>query len=74
MNAKKQLRQLRNLSELKDFLRSRGGKEVDWTDLPSFGGEEPRNTAGVWSWDPHCLLVGECARDLEIIFRERYCE
>jgi hypothetical protein len=38
-------------------------------DLPTFGGEEPRYTEGVWSWDEKRLLVGTCSEDLEIVNR-----
>ena len=56
------LRDTRNLtSEEQD--------EVDWTDLHTFGGDEPKSTLGVWSWDADSLLVGACADDLEIISR-----
>ena len=42
---------------------------IDWTSLPTFGGEEPQDTAGVWSWDATRLLVGTCADDLKIVAR-----
>ena len=32
---------------------------IDVTSLPTFGGEEPRDTMGIWSWDETHLLVGE---------------
>lgn len=40
--------------------------DLDWTSLPTFGGTEPRDTVGVWSWDADNLLVGTCASDLRI--------
>ena len=40
------------------------------TNLPTFGGVEPADTSGVWSWDADRLLVGTCADDLEIVERE----
>lgn len=43
---------------------------VDWGSLPLFGGPEPADTQGVWSWDETHLLVGTCANDLEIVSRE----
>ena len=43
--------------------------QIDWSDLPNFGGPAPVNTAGVWSWDNGHLLVGTCADDLEIVER-----
>ena len=46
--------------------------EYDWTKLPSFGGEEPEDTTGVWSWDEKNVLVGESAYDLEIVSRDEW--
>ena len=43
--------------------------EVDYTDLPTFGGDEPADTSGVWSWNEQSLLVGSCLDDFEIIDR-----
>ena len=46
---------------------------VELTDnMPSFGGDEPRCTAGVWSWDEAHLLVGRCADELELVSREQH--
>lgn len=42
---------------------------LDWTALPTFGGAEPRDTSGVWSWDEGRLLVGTCGSDLRIVSR-----
>lgn len=63
-----------NLEELLDALIERAAwtldRHGDWsTDLPTFGGEEPDNTDGIWSWSDHYLLVGTCADDLEIVDR-----
>ena len=44
------------------------------SDLPNFGGEEPDDTDGVWSWDETRLIVGSFAGDLAIITREEYAE
>jgi CTP:molybdopterin cytidylyltransferase MocA len=44
--------------------------EIDWTSLPTFGGDEPASTSGVWSWDATSLLVGTCADDLKIVARD----
>lgn len=35
-------------------------------DLPTFGGPEPRSTAGIWSWDTHNLLVTDVNGDFRI--------
>lgn len=43
---------------------------IDYAGLPTFGGEAPDDTAGVWSWDAERILVG--AGDWEIVAREDY--
>lgn len=45
---------------------------VDLSSLPTFGGEEPKDTAGVWSWDADRLLVGE--GEWEIVSRAEWAE
>ena len=40
--------------------------ECDWAGLPTFGGTEPRDTAGIWSWDSDRVLIGEGLADLAI--------
>ena len=42
---------------------------INWTDLQTFGGDEPDSTAEVWSWDADNLLVGTCADDIKIVSR-----
>lgn len=39
-------------------------------DLPTFGGEAPARTDGVWSWDATRAIVGECVDDLQIVPRD----
>lgn len=41
--------------DAENALRVRG---VDLADLPTFGGEEPADTRGIWSWDATRLLYG----------------
>lgn len=43
--------------------------ELDLSDLPTFGGDEPLDTLGVWSWDADSLLVGD-GSDFLIVPRE----
>ena len=43
---------------------------IDWCSLPTFGGPQPENTSGVWSWDETRLLVGTCSADIKITGRE----
>ena len=47
----------------------------DWrSDLPTFGGEPPADTAGIWSWDASRIIIGECADDLVIEARSQGAE
>lgn len=39
------------------------------TNLPTFGGDAPDDTEGVWSWNETHLIVGTCVSDLEIVER-----
>jgi|WetSurMetagenome_2_1015567.scaffolds.fasta_scaffold1661089_1 hypothetical protein len=62
----------KNLGELKKIWENMTDDEndmLDSTSLPTFGGSEPSDTTGVWSWDEKNLLVGTCRSDLEIIPR-----
>lgn len=43
--------------------------DLDWTSLPTFGGVEPADTSGIWSWDETRILWGACADELEIVDR-----
>lgn len=61
-------RSITNLEELLDYVRTTQG--VDMTSLPTFGGPEPEDTVGIWSWDATRLLVGEGMADLRIVARE----
>lgn len=46
------------------------GYELDYSSMPTFGGVEPGDTTGVWSWDDNNLLVGE--GELEIVSRKDF--
>lgn len=50
-------------------LTSEEQDEIDWTDLQTFGGDEPDSTSGVWSWNASSLIVGTCAGDINIVSR-----
>lgn len=41
----------------------------NWDSLPTYGGVDPDDTHGVWSWDASRLIVGSCADDVEIVDR-----
>jgi len=43
--------------------------DLDWANLPTFGGSVPADTTEIWSWDEARLLVGTCVSDIEIISR-----
>lgn len=66
----------KNLDELLAALRSFAPEtladERALTRLPTFGGSEPADTAGIWSWDAHRLIVGTCAADYRIVGRTAY--
>ena len=46
--------------------------ELDWTSLPTFGGDEPSDTSEVWSWDEDRLIVGTGANNIEIMERDEW--
>jgi len=46
--------------------------ECDWTSLPTFGGAEPKDTTGIWSWDETRMIVGTCADDIKIVRRPEF--
>ena len=52
-----ELKQL--LDQARDVLSEEELKELDWSDLPLFSDDEPRDTIGVWSYDATHRLVGE---------------
>jgi hypothetical protein len=45
----------------------------DATSLPTFGGDAPNDTSGIWSWDEKALLVGTCVDDMRIQKRPEAC-
>jgi hypothetical protein len=74
MTTPKPLRSATSLDALLAILSGPAGRELPergWTRLPTFGGEEPERTTGVWSWDADRLLVGTCSTDLRIVRRPR---
>ena len=47
-----------------------GGEGIDWSSLPTFGGEPPADTQGVWSWDADRMIVGRSHNELRLVRRE----
>lgn len=35
------------------------GEHIDCADLPTFGGEWPKDTLGIWSWDETRILYAD---------------
>ncbi len=65
---------IKTLTDLLEYLASlteEANNRVDWSALPLFGGDEPKDTELVWSWDVNNLLVGTCRDDLEIVPRDK---
>lgn len=46
--------------------------QIDFSSLPTFGGEEPASTEWVLSWDSTHVLIGCCIADMEILSREEW--
>jgi hypothetical protein len=56
MNAK--LNTITNLRDLRDYLNALDNTDsIDVCNLPVFGGEEPRDTHGIYSWDATHVLT-----------------
>lgn len=57
-----------NIGELYNALLSRS-----WdVEIPVFGGPEPEDTEGIWSWSDTYLIIGQCHDDLVIVTRRNY--
>jgi len=62
---------IKSLDDLFKLIKSGDLDELDdWSNFPIFGGEEPEDTAEIWSWDESRLMVGICSQSMEIISRE----
>lgn len=47
----------KNLNALLESIKNDENGELDYSELPTFGGKEPKDTSGVFSWDEKGLLV-----------------
>jgi len=59
------------IDSLDDLLQVVQNYEIDdrqMVELPTFGGDEPPSTVGIWSWDTTRMMVGE-GDDINIIKR-----
>ncbi len=63
-----------NLNELFQMMKSEDQilNELyhDWSSLPTFGGDEPKSTIGIWSWDEKNMIIGTCANDIQMVPRD----
>ena len=70
--ATKTLRELYDQLLLTRDMTDEENDTLNWTNLPVFGGDAPRNTDCIWSWDADSLLVGSCADYLRTVSRAEY--
>jgi hypothetical protein len=77
--AEERLQATQTLDELLETIRTvhaeldeedRKHLDLYLTDLPTFGGPEPADTRGIWSWDEGRLLVGACVSEFRFRNRE----
>ena len=59
-----------NLDELLAAVKAGKYHDDVMHELPVFGGSEPRDTSGIWSWDETRLLVGTWDDDMKIVPRD----
>lgn len=70
MNTQAKVNDCTTLDELLDVLQGmEDSRDVDMTSLPTFGGTEPKDTSGIWSWDKTRLIIGT-GSDYEIVDRD----
>jgi hypothetical protein len=67
---------IKNLDALLKIITSDDDLELrhglDICMLPTFGGDEPGSTHGVWSWDETRLIIGAGRADFKIVNRADY--
>ncbi len=70
---KHEVEKARTLEELLAAIATHGDDSLSadrlMSHLPTFGGEEPNDTAKVWSWDEKRLLIGTSRDDFRIVPR-----
>jgi len=77
-NQIEKIKAAKNLSELLDAILAirQEDQSIEFDKvmerLPTFGGKEPAETDGIWSWDEDSLLVCNAACDLVIVDRPSY--
>lgn len=63
---------MKNLTELYNAIKS-GHVSLN-AELPVFGGDEPKNTMMVWSWDEKHVLYGASVDSLRVLTRDELAE
>ena len=51
--------ELASIRDKRDSGSPNAGECIDLAGLPTFGGEEPSNTIGIWSWDRTRFLYAD---------------
>ncbi len=63
----------KDAKSLEDVLRimtNPNYENEDFTDMPTFGGDAPSDTIGIWSLDKTRIIVGSSSDDFEIKDRD----
>ncbi len=60
---------MKDLAELFEAMKNDDPNLPRWDSLPTFGGSDPIDTEGVWSWDETHVIVGSCSSDIRIVER-----
>jgi hypothetical protein len=60
----------KNLQELLEAMRADAFDDREMSQLPTFGGPEPRNTIEIWSWDETHVITGKHPGDYTIEKRD----
>lgn len=62
-----------SLRDLLPLMQADDPRLPGWDSLPTFGGAEPADTEGLWSWDATHQIQGTCSEDVEIVRRQDAC-
>ena len=63
-----------NLSDLLEAIKANTYTDVEMSSLPNFGGSEPQDTLGIWSWSAEEILFGEGLNEMQILSRSEYAD
>lgn len=75
VNTATNLRELMSIvSAAREKMSYQDYQNLDLSDLPTFGGEPPRQTFMAWSWDTSSVLAGTGPSDWEIVPRSEFAQ